>query len=144
MRHGKKGRRLGRNASHRDAMFSNMVTSLVQHKRIETTLSKAKELRGIAEKTITWAVKVADIAQKDPAARTPEEKSRYVHCIRMAKRVVKDPQILSLLFSEVGKKYSDRPGGYTRVIRSRIRVGDAAPMAIIELVGYGRNIAKAA
>ncbi len=134
MRHQKSGRKLGRNSSHRKAMFSNMVASLIEHGRIETTEAKAKELRGIAEKTITWAVNVAEIAQKKPDSRTAEERVKLVHAKRMAQRVCKQQRVLDMLFSDVGPTFKGRPGGYTRVLKTRFRKGDAAKMAYIELV----------
>lgn len=115
-------------------MFSNMVASLVTHGRIETTHAKAKELRGIAERTITWGVGVSDLLGKEQAALSQEEKAKVLHARRMAKRVLKNKVALKKLFDEVAPRYADRPGGYTRVLKTRNRRGDAAPMAFIELV----------
>ena len=134
MRHRKSGRKLNRNSSHRKAMFSNMVSSLVTHGRIETTEAKAKELRGIAEKTITWSVKVNELCAKDLETLSREERLQIMHAKRMAGRVLKDHDALRVLFHEVGPTMAGRPGGYTRVIKTRQRKGDAAPMAMIELV----------
>lgn len=136
MRHRKSGRILGRNSSHRKAMFANMVASLVRYGRIETTEAKAKELRGIAERTINWGVSVSDLCVKDPAELTPAERAKVVHAKRMARRVLKDMDALDQLFSDVAPKLSGRPGGYTRVLKTRTRRGDAAPMAFIELVSH--------
>lgn len=136
MRHRKSGRRLGRNSSHRKAMFSNMVAAVITHGRIETTEAKAKELRSIVERTITWASSLGELLGKDPAERSPEEKARYLHHLRMAKRVLKEGSALEQLFAEVGPRFTDRAGGYTRVIKTRRRRGDNAPMAFIELVDY--------
>jgi len=115
-------------------MWSNMVASLVTHGRIETTHAKAKELRGIAERTINWGVQVNDLLAKDVKALSQDERAKLVHARRMAKRVLKDKDALSKLFSDVAPLYAGRPGGYTRVLKTRNRKGDAAPMAFIELV----------
>lgn len=134
MRHRKSGRTLNRNSSHRKAMFSNMVSSLVTNGRIETTEAKAKELRGIAERTINWSVKVNDLCSKDLESLSREERMQVRHAKAMAGRVLKDHDALRHLFHEVAPTMAGRPGGYTRVIKSRTRKGDAAPMAFIELV----------
>lgn len=134
MRHRKSGRKLNRNSSHRQAMFSNMVASLVTHGRIETTEAKAKELRGIAERTINWGVRVNELAQKNGKELSADERLKVVHAKRMAKRVLKDADALDRLFSDVAPAMAGRPGGYTRVLKSRQRRGDAAPMAFVELV----------
>jgi large subunit ribosomal protein L17 len=144
MRHQKAGRKLGRNSAHRRAMFSNMVASLVTHGRIETTEAKAKELRRTADRTINWATTIRDILGKDRARRSADEQARVVHAMRMAGRVLKDVDALRKLFHEVGPGFGARPGGYTRVLKTRFRRGDAAPMAIVELVdgnGAGRAAA---
>lgn len=135
MRHRKSGRQLNRNSSHRKAMFSNMVSSLVTHGRIETTEAKAKELRGIAERTINWSVKVNELCSKDVETLSREQRLEVMHAKRMAGRVLKDHVALRRLFHEVAPTMAGRPGGYTRVLKTRTRRGDAAPMAIIELVG---------
>jgi large subunit ribosomal protein L17 len=134
MRHRKSGRKLNRNSSHRKAMFSNMVASLVQHGRIETTEAKAKELRSIAERTINWGVRVNELSQKGHDKLSGEERMRVVHAKRMARRVLKDTDALDRLFSAVAPAMAGRAGGYTRVLKSRQRKGDAAPMAFVELV----------
>lgn len=136
MRHRKSGRRLGRNSSHRKAMYSNMVAAVIRHERIETTESKAKELRRFVERTITWASSLGALLQKEPAARSPEEKAKYLHHLRMAKRVLKDVDALERLFTEVGPRFVERAGGYTRIIKTRRRRGDNAPMVYLELVDY--------
>jgi large subunit ribosomal protein L17 len=132
MRHGKAGRKFGRKAAPRDAMFSNMVTSLIEHERIKTTDAKAKELRKIAERTITWAASVGNLVEskKQDAA----DKARVVHAMRMAQRVVRQKDALHKLFHDVGPRLAARPGGYTRIMKLGHRHGDAAPMSIIELV----------
>ena len=122
MRHGKSGRKLGRTSSHRKAMFRNMVTSLFEHERIVTTEHKAKELRPIAEKMITLA------------------KRGDLHARRQALDYIRSKNVVAKLFDEIQAQFSERNGGYTRIIRTGIRRGDAAPMAIIELVGYEEDL----
>jgi large subunit ribosomal protein L17 len=116
MKHRVAGRRLDRTTEHRTAMFKNMVTSLLRHERIETTTPKAKELKRIADKVITLAKKGTE------------------HARRLAHREVRDVEVLNKLFGEIAGRFSTRPGGYTRVIKTRRRAGDAAEMAVIELV----------
>jgi len=117
MRHNKDHRKLGRTAAHRKAMLSNMVTSLFAAERITTTTPRAKEARRLAERMITFARR-GDLAARRHVART-----------------VKDPDVLKKLFDDIGPRYADRPGGYTRVLKAGMRRGDAAPSAILELVG---------
>jgi large subunit ribosomal protein L17 len=116
MRHRKSGTGLGRNSSHRKAMFRNMVTSLLEHERITTTDAKAKALRGIADKMITLG------------------KRGDLHARRQALSVIRDKAVAAKVFDELADRYRDRPGGYTRVMKLGSRVGDAAPVSIIELV----------
>jgi large subunit ribosomal protein L17 len=118
MRHKLAGRRLGRTTSHRVAMFRNMVTSLFEHERIVTTSEKAKELRPIAEKMITLA------------------KRGDLHARRQALSFIRSKDVVDKLFTDIKDKFSDRKGGYTRILKTGVRKGDAATMAIIELVGY--------
>ncbi|PIE59254.1 MAG: 50S ribosomal protein L17 [Desulfobulbus propionicus] len=118
MRHQKVGRKLGRTASHRKAMFRNIVTSLLEHERIVTTLPKAKETRRIAEKMITLG------------------KRGDLHARRQALAYIRSKNVVAKLFDELSEQYAERQGGYTRIIRTGNRYGDAAPMAIIELVDY--------
>lgn len=134
MRHRKSGRKLGRTSSHRKALFSNMVASLVTYGRIETTEAKAKEVQSIAERTINWSVSVSELLAKQPGDLNQGERAKLVHARRMARRVLKNTTALEKLFSEVGPALAGRPGGYTRVLKTRTRRGDAAPMAFIELV----------
>ncbi len=134
MRHQKSGRKFGRNSAHRRAMFRNMVTSLIEHERITTTEAKAKELRRHAEKTITKPLRLGDVLTKPREERSPEEQGRYVHALRMAGRTVRTRAALQKLFREVAPKMKGRNGGYTRIIKVGRRPGDAAPMAIVELV----------
>ncbi|MBU2880689.1 50S ribosomal protein L17 [Psychrosphaera sp. B3R10] len=117
MRHRKSGRQLNRNSSHRQAMFRNMAGSLVKHEIIKTTLPKAKELRRVIEPLITMA------------------KSDSVSNRRLAFARTRDAEVVGKLFSDLGQRYSERPGGYTRIIKCGYRTGDKAPMAYIELVG---------
>lgn len=117
MRHRKSGRQLNRNSSHRKAMFSNMANSLFNHEIIKTTLPKAKELRRIAEPLIT-------IAKNDSVANR-----------RLAFSRLRDKAMVGKLFKELGPRYKERPGGYTRILKCGFRSGDTAPMAYIELVG---------
>ena len=116
MRHRKSGRKLNRNSSHRQAMFRNMSVSLFKHELIKTTLAKAKELRRVAEPLIT-------LAKKDSVANR-----------RLAFSRTRSKEAVGILFNELGPRYSERPGGYLRIIKAGNRVGDNAPMAIVELV----------
>jgi len=116
MRHRLSGRQLGRNASHRKAMFRNMVTSLVEHELIKTTLPKAKELRRFAEPLITLA-KVDSVANR-----------------RLAFARLNSKEAVGKLFSQLGPRYQTRPGGYVRILKCGFRAGDKAPMAYVELV----------
>jgi large subunit ribosomal protein L17 len=136
MRHRKTGRRLGRTSSHRKALFSNLVAALVKSGRIETTEAKAKELRSIADRTIHWGVAISGLLQKNPKELASDERAKVVHAKRMAQRVLKDQGALDKLFSDVAPQLAGRPGGYTRVLKTRNRRGDAAPMAFIELVSH--------
>jgi large subunit ribosomal protein L17 len=134
MRHRNSGRRLGRDASHRHALFNNLVTSLLTYGRIETTEAKAKELRRFADATITWGISVHALVAKGDKA-TPAEKAQVIHARRMARQTVTTRTALDRLFSEVAPHFATRKGGYTRILKTRTRKGDAAPMAFVELVG---------
>ncbi|MBN2283958.1 MAG: 50S ribosomal protein L17 [Deltaproteobacteria bacterium] len=116
MRHRKAGRKLGRTSSHRKAMLRNMVTSLLRHDKIVTTDAKAKELRSVAEKMITLG------------------KRGTLHARRQALAFIRDRSVTERVFDELASRYNERPGGYTRIIKAGYRVGDNAPMSIIELV----------
>ena len=116
MRHMKSGRKLNRNSSHRKAMFSNMTSSLIEHEIIKTTLPKAKELRRIAEPFITMA------------------KTDSVHKRRVAFSRLRDRDMVTKLFNDLGPRYRERPGGYLRILKAGFRTGDKAPMAYIEMV----------
>ena len=117
MRHRESGRKLNRNSSHRKAMFRNMAISLIEHEMIKTTLPKAKELRRIAEPLITMA-KIDTVAKR-----------------RLAFSRLRDRNIVTKLFNELGPRYKERPGGYLRILKCGFRSGDKAAMAIVELVG---------
>ena len=120
MRHRRTGRKFGRDSAHRKALFSNMAGSLFEHGRIRTTEAKAKELRPIAEKLIT-------LARKDPTD---------VAAQRQAVAYLRSKDAVHRLFHEVAPRFTERPGGYTRIIKLGPRPGDAAPMAYIELVDH--------
>ncbi|KPK39922.1 MAG: 50S ribosomal protein L17 [Gammaproteobacteria bacterium SG8_47] len=116
MRHRNTGRQLSRNSSHRKAMLQNMAASLFRHEMIKTTLPKAKELRRVAEPLITLA-KIDSVAKR-----------------RLAFARLRDRDMVTKLFSELGPRYQSRPGGYLRILKCGFRPGDNAPMAVVELV----------
>ncbi len=124
MRHNKKFNHLGRTASHREAMLSNMTISLIRHKRIATTLAKAKALRVYAEPIFTKA------------------KNDTTHSRRLVFKKLQNKDAVTMLFGEIAEKISDRPGGYTRILKTGFRLGDNAQMCIIELVDYNENMLK--
>jgi large subunit ribosomal protein L17 len=134
MRHQRAGVHLSRTSAHRKALFANLVAALFNEERIRTTDAKAKETRRLAERTITWARRLGDVLTKKPDKRTPEESARVVHAIRMARRMVRDRFAVGKLFEEIGPRYLSRPGGYTRIVKIGQRVGDAAPMSLLELI----------
>lgn len=134
MRHRKKDKKLGRKSPHRHALFNNLVTALLTHGRIETTEAKAKMLRSFADKTITWGTSVTALIAKGDKA-TPAEKAQILHARRQARLTVKTQGAMERLFGEIGPHFATRKGGYTRVLKTRVRKGDAAPMAFVELVG---------
>jgi len=117
MRHRVHARKLGRSPSHRQAMYRNLVTSLLQHERVETTDAKAKEVRRLADRMITLG------------------KRGDLHARRRALRVIRERDVAAKVFGELADRFKDRPGGYTRVLKTRTRVGDAAALSIVELVG---------
>lgn len=119
MRHRKKGRQLGRNTHHRRALFRSLVSSLLEHERIETTEAKAKEIRGLTERMITLG------------------KEGGLHARRYALSFLRSKDVVSKLFNDVAGRYRERSGGYTRLIKTRRRVGDAASLVAIELVVKG-------
>ncbi|MDR3517343.1 MAG: 50S ribosomal protein L17 [Azospirillaceae bacterium] len=116
MRHGMSGRKFNKTSSHRKAMFANMANALLKHEQIKTTLPKAKDLRPIVEKLITLG------------------KKGGLHNRRLAYAQLRDDAIVSKLFGPLAERYTQRAGGYTRVLKAGFRYGDAAPMAVIELV----------
>lgn len=116
MRHKKDGRQLGRNTGHRRALFRSLVTSLLDIERIETTEAKAKEISSIAEKMIT-------LGKRDD-----------LHARRQALAYIRTKEVVAKLFDDVAKRFDGRNGGYTRIIKTRNRLGDGAPMAMVELV----------
>ena len=122
MRHRKSGRKLGRNSSHRKAMYRNMAASLVRHETIRTTLPKAKELRRVVEPLITLA-RNADGSSEDAVRRR-----------RLAFDRLRDDVAVGKLFSELGPRFKDRPGGYLRILKMGYRRGDSAPMAVVQLL----------
>jgi large subunit ribosomal protein L17 len=134
MRHKRAGLHLSRTAAHRKALFSNMVAALLTYERIRTTAPKAKEIRRLTERAITWARRLGPILTKKPEKRTDEEKAEVVHSMRMALRVVRDRDAVLKLFEEIGPRFLSRHGGYTRIMKIAQRPGDAAPMAILELI----------
>jgi large subunit ribosomal protein L17 len=134
MHHRIAGVRLSRTSAHRKALFSNLIAALFTHERIRTTDAKAKETRRLAERTITWARRVGDVLGKKPDRRSLEESARVVHAHRMARRVVRDRGAVLKLFGEIAPRFLGRQGGYTRIIKLPQRPGDAAPMALLELM----------
>jgi len=124
VRHRKKGRQLGRQTKHRGALFRNLVTSLLDHERIETTEAKAKEIRGFTDRMITLG------------------KEGTLPARRRALGFLRSKTVVSKLFDDVAARFKDRPGGYTRIIKTRRRVGDAAEMVAIELVARQETTAQ--
>jgi large subunit ribosomal protein L17 len=125
MRHLKAGRRLSRTTEHRQAMLRNLVTALLEHERVETTRAKAKEARQWAEQVITLA------------------KRGDLHARRLTLAVVRSKKVVAKLFTELRERYLDRPGGYTRIIPLGSRLGDGAPLSILELVERPEKLPKA-
>lgn len=117
MRHRVAGRKLSRHSQHRELMFRNMVVSLLEYERVKTTEAKAKELRSWADKVITWG------------------KEGTLHARRKAFALLRDESIVKKLFDEIAPRMKDRPGGYTRIYKLGWRLGDAAPLSLVELVG---------
>jgi large subunit ribosomal protein L17 len=144
MHHRIAGVRLSRTSAHRKALFSNLIAALFTHERIRTTDAKAKETRRLAERTITWARRVGDALGKKPERRSLEESARVVHAHRMARRVVRDRSAVLKLFGEIAPRFLGRQGGYTRIIKLPQRPGDAAPMAMLELMPEDGGAPKAA
>lgn len=124
MRHKNAGRQFGRDTKHRRSLFRNLVTALLEHGRIETTLMKAKEIGPIAEKMITIG------------------KRGNLHDRRLALAYIKSESVVRRLFESLSPHFLDRAGGYTRIVRTRRRLGDSAEMAIVELIGIGKEADK--
>jgi len=125
MRHGLSGRKLGRTTAHRRAMFDNMAAALIKHEQITTTLPKAKDLRRVVDRLITLG------------------KRGNLHARRQAISVLQDAKLAQKLFGPLAERYSGRNGGYTRVLKAGYRYGDAAPMALVELVDRPEAAAEA-
>lgn len=125
MYHGKAGRKLGRTSSHREAMFRNMVTSVIKHERIRTTDTRAKELKKLAEKMVTLG------------------KKGSLHARRQALAVVRDKEMVGKLFGELTERYRNRAGGYTRIVKTGYRYGDNAPVSILEFIPDEKKKEKA-
>src|SRR5262249_53153629 len=134
MRHQKSGRKFSRKSGPRHALLSNLVQSLIEHERIQTTDAKAKELRKVAERTISWATSVGNLVGNEKADAA--DKARIVHAMRQAGRIVKHKPVLQKLFQEVGPRFVGRAGGFLRIMKVGYRHGDAAPVSIVELVDY--------
>ena len=115
-------------------MFRNLVTSLILHERIETTDAKAKELKRLADRTISWGTSVGDLTAKGRDKLDAEERARIVHAMRMAGRMIVTDEALTILFQKIAPRFRGRTGGFTRVLKTRVRAGDAAPMSLVELV----------
>jgi large subunit ribosomal protein L17 len=126
MRHRKDGYKLGRLTQHRWAMFRNLLTGLFRHERIETTEAKAKAMRGLADHVITLA------------------KRENLHARRQVLTLVPDSEVVGRIFDTIAARFSDRNGGYTRIIKTRVRRGDAAPMVLLELVDRPETPAEGA
>jgi large subunit ribosomal protein L17 len=122
MRHKMQGRQFGRDSRHRQAMFRSMITSFFEHEKIETTTMKAKELRPMVEKMITKA------------------KVKNVNHLRELLKTIRDKDVAFHLLDEIAPRFATRPGGYTRITKTRRRIGDGAEMAILELVESGRSL----
>jgi len=118
MRHQRSGKKLGRDAAHRKALYANLTGSLIEHGRVKTTLAKAKAVRPVAEKMITLG------------------RRGDIHARRQALAYLRSQEVVHQLFAEVAPRFTDRPGGYTRIVKIGPRPGDSAPMAYIELVDY--------
>jgi large subunit ribosomal protein L17 len=143
MRHRKSGRKLGRNSSHRRAMFRNMAAALIVHEHIDTTQAKAMELRGIVERIITKAAKVGDSVGKPLDKLSADERAKQVHLRRVITKFLPRyyddgsgelVDLMHKLFFDLGPRFKERPGGYTRVTKLGPRRGDASPTARIELL----------
>ena len=131
MAHQIKTRKLGRASGQRRALFKGLTRSLILHGRIKTTESRAKALRPVAERFIAWGCRAARAMDEGD---TPENRARAVHCRRMAFAFVQDNVGIRKVFEELATRYKERPGGYTLIMKVGYRPGDAAPVALVELV----------
>jgi len=146
MRHLNAGRKFGRNASHRRAMFKNLAANLITHERIETTDAKAKELRRVTERLITKAKRLGEVAYTKADDLKPEDKAKRLHAQRLVGAVLprfgvrleggepKKVDLVEKVFADLAKRFKARPGGYTRIVKLGPRRGDNAAMSIIEFV----------
>jgi large subunit ribosomal protein L17 len=150
MRHGNSGRKFDRNTSHRRAMLRNLTANLVLHERIETTDAKAKELRRVAERLITKAMRLGEIAYTPQDKLSDADKARRLHAQRIVSAYIprfvvrvekggteKRVDLVEKVFLDLAKRFKGRPGGYTRIVKFGPRRGDNAPMSLIEFVGEG-------
>src|SRR4051812_42404849 len=148
MRHRKQGRQFGRNSSHRRAMFRNLTANLVLHERIETTDAKAKELRRVAERLLTKAIRLGEIAYTPQEKLSDADKALRLHAQRLVAAYIprfgvriekggaeKKVDLVEKVFLDLAKRFKGRPGGYTRIIKFGPRRGDNAPVSVIEFVG---------
>jgi large subunit ribosomal protein L17 len=148
MRHGNSGRKFDRNSSHRRAMLRNLTANLVLHERIETTDAKAKELRRVAERLLTKAMRLGDVAFTAQEQLSADDKARRLHAQRLVAayiprfgvRTAKGGEttkvdLVEKVFVDLAKRFKGRPGGYTRIVKLGPRRGDNAPISIIEFVG---------
>jgi large subunit ribosomal protein L17 len=156
MRHRNSGRKFDRNSSSRRAMLRNLTANLVLHERIETTEAKAKELRRVAERLITKAKRLGDVAYTPQDQLSAKDKARRLHVARLVGAYIprfvvrtekggveKRVDLVEKVMLDLAKRFASRPGGYTRIIKFGPRRGDAAPMSLIELVGDGDKSASA-
>jgi large subunit ribosomal protein L17 len=154
MRHLNAGRKFGRNSSHRRAMFRNLAANLVLHERIETTDEKAKELRRVAERLLTKAIRLGAVAYTPHADLKPDARAKRLHAQRLVggflprfgTRLVegesKKIDLVEKVFLDLAKRFQGRPGGYTRIVKLGMRRGDGAHMSIIEFVGVTKTTSE--
>src|SRR6185295_10537321 len=147
MRHLNAGRKFGRNTSHRRAMFRNLAANLIAHERIETTDEKAKEVRRVAERLLTKAIRLGEVAYTKNEDLKPADRAKRLHAQRLVGAFIprfgtrregseiKKIDLVEKVFLDLAKRYQGRPGGYTRIVKLGPRRGDAAQMSIIEFVG---------
>jgi len=152
MRHLNAGRKFGRNSSHRRAMFRNLAANLILHERIETTDEKAKELRRVAERLITKAVRLGAVAHTPHADLKPDDRAKRLHAqrvvgaflprfgTRLIEGEAKKVDLVEKVFLDLAKRFRGRPGGYTRIVKLGLRRGDGASMSIIEFVGETKAV----